>query len=371
MVKRQTNFKQVYLVDTVGLNNINNQSQNLQNSLSQNVSLSLPKTDDESYYPLKQQNHSNSFEQNDLSKNENVPQTKLENNDQLKTKNYENHPKLEHKNLKKQHSDSKYTNENKTWGEDDDTISLPDSFAYGPDQDDRYEKISEKSKSNFLKSDNVYDEKLKRKKTNIFTCTFCNRQFDKKILLKKHMYYHYHGRNSSPNIQQDKNESNQVDNPQNDDNDWIDIPDVNNVDMNDQNTTMVLRKDTQTKFPNAQNIMSNDKDIRKLTSYKCALCHEQFKNYESAKQHQLQIHNLNAPLKRSITNTNIKGVIGGETRSEELQSYWCSSCGSFFQNFDSLQNHLKKQHSNSALRAKRSKTNDKIKRSRVLYYSKY
>ena len=50
-------------------------------------------------------------------------------------------------------------------------------------------------------------------------------------------------------------------NPQNDDNDWIDIPDVNNVDMSDQNTTMVLRKDTQTKFPNAQNIMSNDKNF--------------------------------------------------------------------------------------------------------------
>ena len=63
MVKRQTNFKQVYLVDALGLNYINNQNQN---SISHNVSLSIPKTNDGSYYPIKPQTLQNSIEQNEM-----------------------------------------------------------------------------------------------------------------------------------------------------------------------------------------------------------------------------------------------------------------------------------------------------------------
>ena len=358
MVKRQTNFKQVYLVDALGLNYINNQNQN---SISHNVSLSIPKTNDGSYYPIKPQTLQNSIEQNVLSKNKNVQQSKLDfdafkNNEISKTKINGNLPPPEQKDLKTEHLESINTNNINTLEEqDDDTMSMPDSFSYHSDENDR-SNYRDGPASNYHKSTNVYDKNLGRKKNNVFTCTFCNQQFNKKILLKKHMYYHV--RNSNSNKQEDKNESNQIVHPQNADDDWIDVPDD---DMNDR----------QNKVQNPQNITNDDNDIKKLTTYKCSICQEQFRNYESAKQHQLETHGVNGPLKRSLTNTKLKGVIGGERQLEELQSYWCSNCLRFFQNFESLQSHLKKAHSNAPLRAKRSKSSDKIKRSRVLYYSKY
>ena len=58
---------------------------------------------------------------------------------------------------------------------------------------------------------------------------------------------------------------------------------------------------------------------------------------------------------------------------EELQSYWCSSCGQFFKNFKLLMTHLKTKHQNAPIGVKRSKTKDKIDRKKINYnyYSRY
>ena len=143
------------------------------------------------------------------------------------------------------------------------------------------------------------------------------------------MYYHYHGTNNNKNNQQPQN-------PPDDDNDWIDVPDqihtTNDNNVNSPNSSTVVRTDTQTRFVDPRNIMDDD-EPKKLTSYKCNKCGEQFRNYESANRHQIQTHGTVGALKRSITNSNMKGVIGSNKQVEEIQSYWCSACGSFLHFF--------------------------------------
>ena len=97
---------------------------------------------------------------------------------------------------------------------------------------------------------------------------------------------------------------------------------------------------------------------------------QRFQNFDGLKEHQLKEHGKVGQMKRSIT-SNMQGIINEGQKIEEINSYWCSVCEKFFQNFASLNVHLEKEHQNAPLRAKRSKMNDKIKRKKVLYYTKY
>ena len=367
MVKRKTIYKQVYLIDSIGLKCIDNQNQNLQNSVSHKVSLSIPNINDNPNYPLQEQN---AFISKDQEKIENNTQAEHENNkDDL----------LRHYTEKK--GDTKIHTKTLLQNDDDDTVSLPESFSYQSDNKDdsfrfRKEVTNERNQSTIPRFVNISDGKLKRKSNKVFTCNFCKRQFGKKFLLKKHMYYHRHVNNNNTNNQQNGNDSiQQPQIPSADDDDWIDVPDqihtTNDNNVNSPYSSTVVRTDTQTRFSDPRNIMDDNVEPQKLTSYICAKCGQQFRNYESANRHQIQTHGTVGALKRSITNSNMKGVIGSNKQVEEIQSYWCSACGSFLQNFDSLQRHLKEKHTNAPIRAKRSKTNDKIKRSRVLYYTKW
>ena len=128
-----------------------------------------------------------SFEDNTSSNEiENVPRSNLDlkNSEQAKTKINENIPSFEPEISKYQHSKSESTKNNKNLEElDDDTVSLPDAISY---QSDGYDRSKfEMNKSSIPNSTKIFDRNLQRKKTNIFTCKFCNRQFNKKILLKK------------------------------------------------------------------------------------------------------------------------------------------------------------------------------------------
>jgi uncharacterized C2H2 Zn-finger protein len=134
-----------------------------------------------------------------------------------------------------------------------------------------------------------------------------------------------------------------------------------------------IRNDTQSNFPDARNIVRKKKqsnNIEKFYTYKCGKCSSEFRNYDSLKEHQMQSHGDVGSAKRSIT-SKMQGIIKENQNIEELNSYWCSACGKFFQNFASLNAHLQKDHQNTPMRAKRSKMNDKVKRKKVLYYSRY
>ena len=71
-----------------------------------------------------------------------------------------------------------------------------------------------------------------------------------------------------------------------------------------------------------------------------------------------------------LDNTNIMGP-QEITRVEDLQTFKCTKCTQIFRNFESLDNHLQKDHNQPELIAKRSKTKDKVKRRVPDYYSNY
>ena len=58
--------------------------------------------------------------------------------------------------------------------------------------------------------------------------------------------------------------------------------------------------------------------------------------------------------KEQIYYQNFDSKAKDETFHQDLTSYWCSKCQTFFKNFKLLQDHRKKEHSQSNVAAKRS-----------------
>ena len=152
-----------------------------------------------------------------------------------------------------------------------------------------------------------------------------------------------------------------------------DINDQSLDKMNDQNYKQTMK---QSNLKNKR--LKPYVTIRKDDSgYICMECDISFRNYSSLYNHIKKMHKNDdmdvtfpslhskyraiAKLKQDQYQQNI----------EELQSYYCSSCGKFFKNFKLLHSHLEREHHNAPLRAKRSKTKDRVDRKKVLYYKKY
>ena len=426
MVKRSTDYKQVYLVDSLYFRNCNQQ-----NALSNNqhITLSTPK--------------SNQFFNNHY----NIPSSTSKecdcNNLQKQIRPSFHNPREYNKSnnsLDINNPKSEYDFRNK-WEENDskndDTINPPDSFFYADDniqkheqqvKEDRnsrnssnretvpfydnYQNIApqqnnsdEVNNSSIQNPKNISKDSLNKTKKQYYSCFICKQTFNSILLLEKHnmikhkRYQNLNAINSStnsdgvitenPSTSSDDNEfinnnDERYDNPDspprnsnneviNNDDEWIDIPDIQPNNTIDANSELSIRKDMQTNFPNSTNIARRKKqtdNIKKYFTYKCGECFRGFQSYDGLKEHQLQEHGRVGGMKRSIT-SNMQGIINEGQKLEEINSYWCSVCEKFFQNFASLNAHLKEEHQNAPLRAKRSKMNDKIKRKKVLYYTKY
>ena len=424
MVKRGTDYKQVYLVDSLYFRNCNQQ-----NALSNNqhITLSTPK--------------SNQFFNNHY----NIPSSTSKecdcNNLQKQIHpSFHNSREYDLNNSKPKYEFTKKRKE--TDSQDEDTINPPDSFLYSDDnvqideqqiKEDRksnnisnterfpyydnYQNIAQQQPNNHDEVNNSSTENpkifskdiLNKTKKQSYSCFICKQTFNSILLLEKHnMIKHKkhqnlnsinnntnsddvitENSNENPRTSIDDNEYNnnndlQSDSPDyppnnsnNEDNinddEWIDIPDIVPTNSNDANSQLIIRKDIQTNLPNSNNINRRKKqtdNVRKYLTYKCGECFRGFQNYDGLKEHQLQEHGKVGSMKRSIT-SNMQGIINEGQKIEEINSYWCSVCEKFFQNFASLNVHLEKEHQNAPLRAKRSKMNDKIKRKKVLYYTKY
>ena len=123
----------------------------------------------------------------------------------------------------------------------------------------------------------------------------------------------------------------------------------------------------------------NNIDELSKKEYFCDLCEEDFANFTLFRQHIDQKHNKNQYKmkfpksgkykavavrkakrrskilkKDNIFYDNFDSKAKGKTTHKELTSYWCSKCQKFFQNFDLLQAHMKKDHSQGDVGAKRS-----------------
>ena len=456
MVKRNTDYKQLYLVDSFYLKHFNQQNQSLQNKISNNhnILLTTPKTQQyfNNHYSIPQSNldkyNYNSFA-NTVQTNFN---NESQNNDISKETNH------------KSDDYSRNKVERKVTQDDVGLMNPPDSFQYYDDDSQNvarqpeytersgddvsyresvpyYDNFqnrkllsndSDRNKNISLSNSNLVSKDLLNKtKRQFYSCYICKKTFSNIALLEKHNMMK-HKRYDNLNVENGNNDiliddpsivendrinsNQQIDDNDNDiinqstenlrsnsqnnlidiqdtqtrqnrnsspitnsgggddddDDDWIDIPDSQS-NVNNSNSQIAIRRDIQTNFPNSNNIAKRKKqndNIEKFYTYKCGECFMGFKNYDALKQHQLQSHGKVGGMKRSIT-SNMQGIINEGQKVEELNSYWCSTCGKFLQNFASMKAHLEKEHQNAPLRAKRSKTNDKIKRKRVLYYTKY
>ena len=443
MVKRNTDYKQVYLVDSFYLKHFNQQNQSFQNATSntQQISLTTPKT--KQYFS----NHY-SIPPSTLNKyNYNNFQSLVQPfGNQSKNSNASNVQNSEHDFTNK--SDKKFSQDH----DDEDLLPPPEPFIYS---DNDFQNIAKQPKdtnsndnispsesipyyenfknmnqqlidSDRSRGDSVFHlndkDILNKTKKQFYSCYICKRNFSSILLLEKHTkmkHNKYHNSNventnrnvvieNTSNVNQNDDDATIEESTQNlrtssqhvvadnehidipesqptqngsaivnndDDDDWIDIPDGQppQTNVNHTNPQIRVRKDTQTNFPNANNITRRKKrndNIEKFYTYKCGECFMEFKNFDGLKEHQLQTHGKVGGMKRSIT-SNMQGLINESQKVEELNSYWCSACGKFLQNFASMKAHLEKEHQNAPIRAKRSKMNDKVKRKRVLYYTKY
>ena len=445
MVKRNTDYKQVYLVDSFYLKHFNQQNQSFQNATSntQQISLTTPKTNQyfSNHYsipPSTLNKYSYNNFQNLVQPFDNQSKNSNTSNVQNSEYNFTNKPD---KKFSQDHDDDyepdppepflysdndfqniakqpKDTNSN-------DNISTLESFPYYENFQNMNQQLIDSDRRN---GDSVFNlnkkDILNKTKKQFYSCYICKRNFSSILLLEKHTkmkHNKYHNSNventnrnvvieNTSNINQNddaatveestqnsrsssqhvvaenehvdipesqptQNSSANVNNDDDDDNDWIDIPDVQprQTNVNHTNPQITVRKDTQTNFPNSINITKRKKqndNIEKFYTYKCRECFMEFKNFDGLKEHQLQSHGKVGGMKRSIT-SNMQGLINETQKVEELNSYWCSACGKFLQNFASMKAHLEKEHQNAPIRAKRSKMNDKVKRKKVLYYTKY
>ena len=130
---------------------------------------------------------------------------------------------------------------------------------------------------------------------------------------------------------------------------------------------------SQRNLANTKNIDTGKK------KYFCDLCGEGFENYSLFREHIGHKHNrtqykIKFPktgkykavaikkIKRKsrivnkdkIYYDNFDSKYKGKTTHKDLTSYWCSECQKFFQNFNLLQDHMKKDHSQGVVGAKRS-----------------
>lgn len=424
MVKRSTDYKQVYLVDSLYFRNCNQQ-----NALSNNqhITLSTPKSNQ--FFNNHYHNPSSTSKEcdcNNLQKQVHPsflnPKEYVKSNTSL----HLNNPKVEYDFKNK-------IDENDS--QDEDTINPPDPFLYYDDnitnneqqvKEDRngktisntetfpyydnYQNIAqqlhkpEEVNNNSTQNPKIVSKDILNKtKKQFYSCFICKQTFNSILLLEKHnmikhkKYQNLNALDSNTNSDDvitedsdnnDNNDNNEFinnnDNPDsppkqsnnevtNNDDEWIDIPDIQPNNSIDANSQLSIRKDLQTNFPNSNNIAKRKKqtdNIRKYYTYKCGECFRGFQNFDGLKEHQLKEHGKVGQMKRSIT-SNMQGIINEGQKIEEINSYWCSVCENFFQNFASLNEHLKKEHHNAPLRAKRSRMNDKIKRKKVLYYTKY
>ena len=427
MVKRNTDFKQVFLVDEFYMKHFHIQNQNLNNTISNNPKISLTTPQSSQYFNnhynipthiLNEYNPTNlqrpinpSFDNQKCYNTSQTENSKVNRTSEIPNIDNErefNNSNFNQNNASKLHTEN--SNVNGTLNQFDDVvINPPDPFPYYDDyQQDQVnaEFSNNKTKTSVSKTKDFLNKTQKQ----LYMCYICKQAFSSILLLEKHMlmkHSKYQGKNkdvSNPNdgslIENSDNENqishqNQsnvivaqepVENASRslhvdeavDNNDWIDIPDpqptpTNLDNTNNTNNHLSIRNDIQSYFPNDRNIARKKKesrDIEKFYTYKCAKCSAEFRNYESLKEHQLQSHGDVGSAKRSIT-SKMQGIMKENQKVEELNSYWCSACGSFFQNFASLNVHLQKEHQNTPMRAKRSKMNDKVKRKKVLYYSRY
>ena len=441
MVKRNTDYKQVFLVDEFYLKHFNLQNQNLNNTISNNPKISLTTPQSSQYF----NNHYNILNPTTLQSpfNSTFDNQKYYNNSQTKNSNsnktsdipnLNNEREYDKSNLN-QNNFSKFQNENpnvngisgkfldidnqivhestdfrnntrKYVSEEDEVINPPDPFPYydNYEQDQETDEFStNKAKTSVKKTKDF----LNKTKKQLYMCYICKQTFNSILLLEKHVMMKHikypspnqniNDRNDNGLIESSDNEnqiSNQnqsdvidqepienasrnltIDEVVDKDDDYIDIPDPQSTqtDMENTNNFISIRNDIQPSFPNDRNIVRKKKeyhDIEKFYTYKCGKCSADFRNYDSLKKHQMQLHGDVGSAKRSIT-SKMQGIIKENQNVEELNSYWCSACGKFFQNFASLKVHLQKDHQNTPIRAKRSKMNDKVKRKKVLYYSRY
>ena len=433
MVKRNTDFKQVFLVDEFYLKHFNLQNQNLNNTISNNPKISLttpqssqyfnnhynipthilneynptnlqrpinPTFDDQKYYNTSQTNNSNVNGTSQI--------TNLNNKREYDNTNFNKNSNINGTsdiplNLNNQitHETDFRSNTRNDVSEEDEVSNPPDPFPYY----DNYQQgqDNEITTNKAITSVSKTKDFLNKTQKQLYLCYICKKVFSSILLLDKHIMmkhnkYQSQGKNindrndgslieSSDNENQisNQNQSNviaqeHVENASrslhvDSNNDWIDIPDPQPTPTNlaNANNHLSIRNDIQSNFPNDRNIVRKKKeshDIEKFYTYKCGKCFVEFKNYNSLKEHQLQSHGDVGSAKRSIT-SKMQGIMKENQKVEELNSYWCSACGSFFQNFASLNVHLQKEHQNTPMRAKRSKMNDKVKRKKVLYYSRY
>ena len=441
MVKRNTDYKQVFLVDEFYLKHFNLQNQNLNNTISNNpkISLTTPQSsqyfnnhynipthilnptnlqrpvnstfDNQKYYNNSQSSNLNkTSEISNLNNEREYNDSNLQLNDVSKFQtenpnvNGTSDLFLNHNNQIPHETDFR-NNIRKGASEEDEVINPPDPFLYydnyQQDQDDEFS--TNKAKNYVSKTKNFLNKTQKQ----LYMCYICKQTFNSILLLEKHIMMK-HIKYPSPNQNiKDRNDNgliessddeNQISNQnQSDaidprpienasrnmpvdevvekDDDYIDIPNPQptQTDMINTNNHLSIRNDIQSNFPNDRNIVRKKKeshDIEKFYTYKCGKCSTEFRNYDSLKDHQLRSHGDVGSVKRSIT-SKMQGIIKENQNIEELNSYWCSACGKFFQNFASLKVHLHKDHQNTPMRAKRSKMNDKVKRKKVLYYSRY
>ena len=425
MVKRNTDFKQVFLVDEFYMKNFNFQNQNLNNAISNNPKISLTTPHSSQYFNnnynipspiLKEYNPSN-LQKNITPTFDNQKYynpSKFQSENLIVNRRSETIPSLDNErgynnsNFNQNNASKFHTNNpnvNKQIGqktdfknntrndipEENEVINPPDPFPYY----DNYQQDQENDEFNTNKVKTVPKVKdfLNKTQKQHYMCYICKQAFSSILLLEKHfMIKHSIYPNPNQNIS-DRNDDrlNEIDQNQepienanrtlhvdeivDKDDDLIDIPDPQSTptDLNNTNNHLSIRNDIQSNFPNARNIVRKKKEsrgIEKLYTYKCGKCSSEFRNYDSLKEHQLQSHGDVGSVKRSIT-SKMQGIIKENQNIEDINSYWCSACGKFFQNFASLNAHLQKDHQNTPMRAKRSKMNDKVKRKKVLYYSRY
>ena len=436
MVKRNTDYKQVFLVDEFYLKHFNLQNQNLNNSISNNPKISLTTPQSSQYF----NNHYNipthilnEYNPTNLQKpiNPTLDNQKYYNNPQTKNSNVNRTSDIPNLNNKREYNNTNFNQNSNVNGtsdlnlnnqithetdfrnntrndvsEEDEVINPPDPFPYYDNyqQDQETNEFSSnKAKISFPKTKDFLNKTQKQ----LYLCYICKQSFSSILLLEKHImmkHIKYQSQNKNINdtnddnlIESSDNEnqiSNQnqsdeiaqepienasrslpVDEAVDSDDDYIDIPDPQptQTNLDNSNNHLSIRNDIQSNFPNDRNIVRKKKesrDIEKFYTYKCGKCSTEFRNYDSLKEHQLKLHGDVGSAKRSIT-SKMQGIIKENQNIEELNSYWCSACGKFFQNFASLNVHLQKDHQNIPMRAKRSKMNDKVKRKKVLYYSRY
>ena len=419
MVKRSTDFKQMYLVDATFLKYHEQLNQNVKNSISNNhqISVSIPETrntSDKSYTALSKQNDLNSLTFNNLNQSENNRIDNVVNTEDLPINNNLDQHNVENMQYEESENDE---NNDKDYENENDSLHVG-KMSYKGDNDDNDD---DKNKE--------VDSSYKIKKV-LFKCVICKKIFPSKFLLQKHLFLKHKNTkpisksNQSRMDDQPKDENAENTQVSHDFNDQINSqeyqkekhddrknlkpyikgnerktlvdnnllnssnnPDesLNQMDNHSHKQTMkhsnlkhnrlkpyiTIKKDNQKKFPNSHN------DTTDNSGYICVECNISFKNYSSLYNHIKRKHkNDDMNVTFPSVHSQYKAIAKlkddqYQQNIEELQSYYCSSCGKFFKNFKLLHSHLEIEHHNAPLRAKRSKTKDKVDRKKVLYYKNY